>query len=66
MNVIIEPNKYFALLWKIKLMTELQGQLRRAKIINVPHYDAVNDRFVFDDGKTVANNDPMFARFKWA
>lgn len=47
-------------------MTELQGQLRRAKIINVPHYDAVNDRFVFDDGKTVANNDPMFARFKWA
>jgi hypothetical protein len=51
---------------KVKLMTELQQQLRRAKVINVPHYDKDNDRFVFDDGKVVANNDPIFNRFKWA
>jgi hypothetical protein len=51
---------------KVKLMNELQQQLRRAKIINVPHYDRDNDRFVFDDGKVVANNDPIFDRFKWA
>jgi len=47
-------------------MTELQYHLRRAKIVNVPHYDASNDRFVFDDGRVVANNDPIFSRFKWA
>lgn len=47
-------------------MNELQDQLRRAKVVNVPRYDAVNDRFVFDDGRTVANNDPIFSRFKWA
>ena len=47
-------------------MSELQSQLRRAKVINVPHYDAQNDRFVFDDGKTVSNTDPIFAKFKWA
>ena len=47
-------------------MTELQSQLRRAKIINVPHYDAANDQFVFDDGRKVANTDPIFSRFKWA
>jgi hypothetical protein len=51
---------------QVKLMTELQSQLRRAKIINVPHYDALNDQFVFDDGRKVANNDPIFSRFKWA
>ena len=47
-------------------MSELQEQLRRSKVVNVPHYDAGTDRFVFDDGKVVANNDPVFARFKWA
>lgn len=47
-------------------MNELQQQLRRAKVVNVPHYDANEDRFVFDDGRAVANNDPMFAKFKWA
>ena len=47
-------------------MSELQEQLRRAKVINVPHYDAKGDRFVFDDGKVVSNNDPIFSRFKWA
>ena len=47
-------------------MSQLQEQLRRAKVINVPHYDQQNDRFVFDDGKVVANNDPIFQRFKWA
>jgi hypothetical protein len=51
---------------EVKLMNELQQQLRRAKVINVPHYDKDNDRFVFDDGKVVANNDPIFNRFKWA
>ena len=51
---------------QIKLMTELQSHLRRTKIVNVPHYDATNDRFVFDDGRVVANNDPIFSRFKWA
>lgn len=51
---------------KTKLMNELQQQLRRAKVVNVPHYDANEDRFVFDDGRAVANNDPMFAKFKWA
>lgn len=54
------------LLTKVKLMTELQSQLRKAQVINVPHYDAVKDSFVFDDGRTVSNTDPMFARFKWA
>ena len=49
-----------------KLMSQLQEQLRRAKVINVPHYDAQNDRFVFDDGKVIANNDPIFKRFTWA
>ena len=47
-------------------MSELQGQLRRAKVINVPHYEPQGDRFVFDDGKVVSNSDPMFSRFKWA
>lgn len=51
---------------QVKLMNELQQQLRKAKVINVPHYDKDNDRFVFDDGKVVANNDPIFNRFKWA
>lgn len=51
---------------KVKLMNELQQQLKKAKIINVPHYDKDNDRFVFDDGKIIANNDPIFSRFKWA
>lgn len=51
---------------QIKLMSELQHHLRRAKVVNVPHYDASNDRFVFDDGRVVANNDPIFSRFKWA
>jgi hypothetical protein len=47
-------------------MGELNQQLRRAKVINVPHYDQLNDRFVFDDGRVVANNDPIFDKFKWA
>jgi hypothetical protein len=47
-------------------MNEYNHQIRRAKVINVPHYDAENDRFVFDDGKTIANDDPIFAKFKWA
>ena len=47
-------------------MNELNHQLRKAKIVNVPHYDSANDRFVFDDGRVVANNDPIFSRFKWA
>jgi len=47
-------------------MSELNEQLRKAKLINVPHYDAKNDRFVFDDGKVVSNTDPIFNRFKWA
>jgi hypothetical protein len=47
-------------------MNELQQQLRKAKIVNVPHYDQLNDQFVFDDGRTVANNDPIFQKFKWA
>jgi len=51
---------------QIKLMSELNEQLRKAKLINVPHYDAKNDRFVFDDGKVVSNTDPIFNRFKWA
>jgi hypothetical protein len=46
-------------------MGELQDQLLKAKVINVPHYDQANDRFVFDDGKVVQNNDPIFKRFKW-
>jgi len=51
---------------EIKLMNELQSQLRRAKVINVPHYEKEHDRFVFDDGRVVANNDPIFDKFKWA
>jgi len=47
-------------------MNELQSQLRRAKVINVPHYEKEHDRFVFDDGRVVANNDPIFDKFKWA
>jgi len=47
-------------------MNELQEALRKAKVINVPHYDKEHDRFVFDDGKIVSNTDPIFARFKWA
>lgn len=47
-------------------MTELNYQLRRAKLINVPHYDAKNDQFVYDDGRTIKNNDPIFDKFKWA
>jgi len=47
-------------------MSELNEQLRKAKLINVPHYDAKNDRFVFDDGKVVSNTDQIFNRFKWA
>ena len=47
-------------------MNELQEQLRKAKVINVPHYDPAGDRFVYDDGKVISNSDPVFARFKWA
>ena len=54
-----------AYLIEVKLMTELNDQLRRAKVINVPHYDPKNDRFIFDDGRVVQNNDPVFDRFKW-
>lgn len=65
-NATIAANKYPFPSTQVKLMNELQHQLRRAKVINVPHYDADNDRFVFDDGKIIANNDPIFNRFKWA
>jgi hypothetical protein len=50
----------------VKLMTELNSQLRRATLINVPHYEAASDQFVFDDGRRVNNNDPAFNKFKWA
>jgi hypothetical protein len=51
---------------QVKLMTELNSQLRRATLINVPHYEAASDQFVFDDGRRVNNNDPAFNKFKWA
>lgn len=47
-------------------MSEANEELRKAKVINVPHYDASTDRFVFDDGKVVENTDPIFQKFKWA
>jgi hypothetical protein len=47
------------------LLAEASQELRKAKVTNVPTYDRVNDHFVFDDGKIVKNDDPIFKRFKW-
>lgn len=33
--------------------------------INVPHYHEDSDSFVYDDGKVIANNDPIFREYKW-
>jgi hypothetical protein len=43
----------------------MEKELRKSKLINVPHYDFAGDRFVFDDGKVVENSDPIFQGFNW-
>ena len=40
--------------------------MKKQKVINVPHYDKQGDRFVFDDGRTISNDDPIFKKFNWA
>ena len=47
-------------------MVEAAAELRKGKAIKVPNYDRENDRFVFNDGRVVENNDPIFDKFKWA
>lgn len=33
--------------------------------INVPFYDAKEDKFYYQDGKTISNSDPVFKEYKW-
>ena len=47
----------------MKLADETAKQLRKGKLINVPHYDKIQDRFVFDDGRIVENTDEIFKQF---
>jgi hypothetical protein len=50
---------------QMKNISAVEKELRKAKLINVPHYDFQNDRFIFDDGKIVDNTDPIFKGFNW-
>lgn len=36
-----------------------------ASNVNVPHYKQETDSFVYDDGKTISNTDPVFKEYKW-
>lgn len=46
-------------------MATIETQLRKSKYLNVPKYDATNDRFIFEDGKVVSNTDPIFEGLNW-
>jgi hypothetical protein len=47
------------------MMAEAEKERRKHKLITVPRYNKEKDIFVFDDGRTVENSDPIFKEIPW-
>ena len=64
-NVIAVKNTYTLITIQRDAFRKVHEALMYKTDINVPFYDAKDDKFFYQDGKTISNSDPVFKEYKW-